>query len=453
MPLDGMEEVKRNGGLAPTLNLEKSLALNARARRVIPGASHTYAKGDDQFPEGMPVVIARGQGCHLWDVDGNEYIEFGMGLRSVVLGHAFAPVVEATRAALELGTNFSRPAAIEVECAELLQQLIGSAEMVKFCKNGSDALDGAIKLARAHTGRDSIAICGDHPFFSVSDWFIGTTGMPGGIPAWIREHTLKFRFNHLDSLAALFDSHPEEIACVIMEASRGEEPHPGYLQGVADLCHRRGATFILDEMITGFRWHRNGAQHLYGVRPDLSTFGKGLSNGFSVSALVGRRDLMERGGIETAQERVFLLSTTHGAEVHSLAAAIATLRFHAQNDVSGVLHRQGERLRKRIMDGVRTLGLEAYFDVLGRACNLVYATRGPDGLPSNDFRTLFLQETLARGLLIPSLVVSYSHTDEDIDRSADLIIEALEVYRSALRNGIHTALRGRPVKVLMRPRA
>ena len=453
MPVDGVEKMKPDTSLAPELDVSLSRALNARARRLIPGASHTYAKGDDQFPENLPIVIARGQGCRVWDADGNEFIEFGMGLRSVTLGHAFAPVVAAARAALELGTNYSRPAAIEVECAEALQQLIGSAEMVKFCKNGSDALDGAVKPARAHTGRDSIAICGDHPFFSISDWFIGTTAMPGGIPAWVRQHTFKFRYNDLDSLAALFDSHPGEIACVVMEASRMEEPRAGFLQGVADMCRDRGAIFVLDEMITGFRWHRGGAQQVYGIRPDLSTFGKALSNGFSVSALVGRRDLMELGGIDTDKERVFLLSTTHGAEVHSLAAALATMRFYTQNDVTDVLHARGERMKTRVMEAVRTLGLEAYFEVLGRACNLVYATRGPDGKPSNEFRTLFLQETLARGLLIPSLVVSYSHTQADIDKAADIIIEALEVYRRALREGIATFLRGAAVKASMRPRA
>jgi 4-aminobutyrate aminotransferase-like enzyme len=148
--VDGVEKMKPDARLAPQLDVSASRELNARARRLIPGASHTYAKGDDQFPVNLPIVIARGQGCRVWDVDGNEFIEFGMGLRSVTLGHAFAPVVEAARAALELGTNYSRPAAIEVECAEALQQLIGSAEMVKFCKNGSDALDGAVKLARPH---------------------------------------------------------------------------------------------------------------------------------------------------------------------------------------------------------------------------------------------------------------------------------------------------------------
>jgi glutamate-1-semialdehyde 2,1-aminomutase len=434
----------------PVRSVTASRALNERAHRVIPAGCHTYAKGDDQYPEELPLVIQRGSGSRVWDVDGNEFIELGMGLRSVTLGHAFEPVVAAVHAALALGTNYGRPAAIEVECAEMLRQLIPSAEMVKFCKNGSDANDAAVKLARAHTGRELIAICGDQPFFSVSDWFIGTTGMPGGIPQWIREHTLKFRYNDLGSLAQLFDQHPRAIACVVMEASNAEEPAPGYLQGVAQLCREQGAVFVLDEMITGFRWHKSGAQHVYGVTPDLSTFGKALANGFSVSALTGRRDLMERGGLQTAKERVFLLSTTHGAEVHSLAAALATMRFYDTHDVTDALHARGTRLAERITAAARALGLERHFEVRGRACSLLYVTRDAAGQPSQEFRTLFLQETLTRGLIAPSLVVSYSHSDADIDAAADIIGEALETYRVALEKGVHTVLRGRPVKPVMR---
>jgi glutamate-1-semialdehyde 2,1-aminomutase len=401
----------------------------------------------------MPLVLARGEGCRVWDVDGNEFIELGMGLRAVTLGHAFPPIVEAVRTALALGTNFSRPAAIEVECAEQLQQLVPSAEMVKFCKNGSDALDGAVKLARAHTGRDKIAICGDHPFFSVGDWFIGTTAMPGGVPRWVREQTIKFRYNDLESLKALFDRYSGEIACVIMEPSRLEEPLPGFLQGVHDVCRRHGAVFVLDEMITGFRWHRSGAQHVYGVRPDLSTFGKALANGFSVSALTGRRDLMERGGLRSDKERVFLLSTTHGAEVHSLAAALATMRFYVENDVTGVLHARGERLKRRIESAARSLGISAHFEILGRPCNLIYVTRDAEGRPSSEFRTLFLQETMTRGLIAPSLVNSFSHLDTDIDAAADIVSDALGVYRQALSDGVGCFLHGRSIKPTMRPLA
>ena len=182
--------------------------LQNRAHELIPGGCHTYAKGDDQFPEQAPPFIVRGSGCHAWGINGKEFIEYGMGLRAVTLGHAFAPVIEAAIRQLSTGINFSRPAPIEVDCAEKFLQLVPTAEMVKFCKDGSLAVDGAVRLARAYTGRDMIAICGDHPFFSTNDWFIGTTDMAAGIPESTRCQVVKFRYNDLKSLETLFEQYP-----------------------------------------------------------------------------------------------------------------------------------------------------------------------------------------------------------------------------------------------------
>src|SRR6185295_4239338 len=314
------------------------ISMRSRAHELIPGGCHTYAKGDDQFPEQAPPFIVRGRGCHVWDMEGKEFIEYGMGLRSVTLGHAFGPVIEAAMHQLSTGINFSRPAPIEVDCAEKFLQLVPTAEMVKFCKDGSLAVDGAVRLARAYTGRDMVAICGDHPFFSTNDWFIGSTDMAAGIPESTRRQIVKFRYNDLKSLEAVFDHNPGKIACVVMEAARIEEPLPNYLEEVKALTHSNGAVLVFDEMITGFRWHLHGAQHLYGVTPDLSTFGKALANGFSVSVLAGRRDIMKLGGSDHDRERVFLLSTTHGAETHELAAAIATMEFYEKNPVIETLY-------------------------------------------------------------------------------------------------------------------
>ena len=430
----------------------RSKQLQAAAHRLIPGGAHTYAKGDDQYPELAPGFIERGLGCHVWDVDGNEYIEYGMGLRSVTLGHAYAPVVEAAYQGMLRGSNFTRPAAIEIEAAETLLAMIPGTEMVKFAKNGSDVTTAALKLARAYTGRDLVAICGDHPFFSVDDWFIGTTAMPGGIPENIRRQTLKFRYNDLATLAALFAAYPEQISCVFMEAETTEPPAAGYLQSVSDLCHRHGAVFVLDEMITGFRWHNGGAQTLYGITPDLSTFGKGIGNGFAVSALVGKTPIMERGGLLHDQERVFLLSTTHGAETHSLAAAIATMRTYQEEDVIGQMHRQGERLARGIRQAAADLGISDYFEVAGRASNLIFVTRDADKNRSQPFRTLFMQEMIRRGVLGPSFVISYSHSDADVDFTIEAAAAALRVYCRALEDGVEQYLVGRPVKPVFRPK-
>lgn len=432
------------------VKFEKSRELQRKAHALIPGGAHVYAKGDDQYPIEAPGFIERGEGCHVWDPDGNEFIEYGMGLRSVSLGHGYRSVVEAAHRQMLLGANFVRPSSLEAECAELLASLIPSAEMVKFAKNGSDITTAAVKLARAYTGRDMVAVCGDQPFFSVDDWFIGSTVLSAGIPRAVQDLTVKFRYNDLDSLRRLFVEFPGRVACVVLEAETTTPPAPGFLEGLQDVVRANGAVFILDEMITGFRWHLGGAQSYYGLRPDLSTFGKAIANGFSVGALAGRRELMELGGLHHDKARVFLLSTTHGAELHALAAAMETMRVYRMEGVIERLYHQGERLRRGVERAIANCKLEGYFAVLGKEPNLVYATRNHDKQPSQAFRTLFLQETIKRGLLMPSLVVSFSHGDAEIDATIDGIAEALEIYRKALDEGVEKYLVGRPVKPVFR---
>ncbi len=427
-----------------------ALELSNRAKVIIPGGAHTYAKGDDQFPQGAPPFLVRGAGSHVWDIDGHEYIEYGMGLRAVTLGHAYAPVVDAVVRQLKHGSNFGRPCPIEVECAEQFLQAIPTAEMVKFCKDGSSALDGAVKLARASTGRDKIAICRDHPFFSTSDWFIGSTQMPGGVPQLVRDQTVKFGYNDLASVRDLFQLHKGQIACLILEAARTDEPAAGFLQELRELCTREGTVLVFDEMITGFRWHRSGAQHVYGVTPDLSSFGKALGNGIAVSALAGRRELMELGGSGNGRERVFLLSTTHGAETHGLAAAIATMKVYETEPVTDHLERMGNLLREGVQMHVERLGLQDYFDCSGRGCCLLFGTRDADKLPSQAFRTLFLQEMIDQGVIAPSFVTSYSHRETDIEKTVDAVGHSLDIYIRALADGIGKYLQGRPVKPALR---
>lgn len=425
--------------------------LRERAHLLVPGGCHTYAKGDDQYPLLAPGFITRGLGCRVWDVEGCEYIEYGMGNRAVTLGHCFPPVVRAVQRELQRGSNFTRPSPIEVACAEQFLSLVDGAEMVKFCSDGSDATSGAIRLSRAYTGRDLVAICADHPFFSVDDWFIGTTPMDAGIPEATRRLTVTFRYNDPAGAEALFDAHPGRIAALILEPARGEEPRDGFLETLQRLCRRHGTVLVLDEMITGFRWHNGGAQKLYGLEPDLSTFGKALANGFSVSALAGRRELMRLGGLDHVDRpRVFLLSTTHGGETHALAAAIATMQVYHREPVIAHLHRQGARLQRGIEEAVQRHGLGAFVQLQGRACCLSWVARGPDGEPSQAFRSLLLQETIRRGVLMPSLVVSYAHRDEDIDQTVEAVDGALGIYAQALDSGVERHLVGPPSQSVYR---
>jgi glutamate-1-semialdehyde 2,1-aminomutase len=417
------------------VDFSRTRELQRRLDLLVPGGGHTYAKGSDQYPDASPGIIARGHGCHVWDADGNEYIEYGMGLRAVALGHAYRPVLDAVRASLPLGTNFTRPAAIELECAELFTSIVPSAEMVKFTKDGSTATSAALRLARAATGRELVAICEDHPFFSYDDWFITTTTSNGGIPSVESDRVRRFRYNDLDTVEQLFDRFGHELAAVFLEPVRTEPPEPGFLEALRNRCDRSGTVLVFDEMITGFRYATAGGQSLYGVTPDLSTWGKALANGFSVSALCGRRDLMMLGGRARDEDNVFLLSTTHGAEVCSLAAAIATMDVYLSEPVIEHLYNQGDRLAEGMRELATAHGIEQFVTPAGFGCNLVFSTNDAAGAPSQAYRTLFLQETIARGVLMPSLVVSYSHSDEDIDRTLEAIDGAMGVYAKALDAG------------------
>ncbi|HVW41033.1 MAG TPA: glutamate-1-semialdehyde 2,1-aminomutase [Amycolatopsis sp.] len=431
--------------------LPRSDEANERLHRLVPGGAHTYAKGDDQYPERLAPVISHGRGAHVWDVDGNEYIEYGSGLRSVSLGHAHPRVVEAVRRELERGSNFVRPSYLEVEAAERFLATVPTAEMVKFAKNGSDVTTAAVRLARAFTGRPLVAICRDHPFFSTDDWFIGSTAMAAGIPDAITELTVSFPYGDLAATEELLVAHQGQVSCLMLEAAGHTEPPPGYLQGLRRLADKHGCLLVFDEMITGFRWSEAGAQGLYGVAPDLSTFGKALGNGFAISALAGRREIMEYGGLRHSGERVFLLSTTHGAETHSLAAAMAVMETYVAEGIAARLHEIGERLSAGVRAAAQGMGVGEHVLVRGRASNLVFATLDDNFVPSQEYRTLFLRQLITGGVIGPSFVVSSALTDEDVDRTVEVVAQACATYRKALDAQSPAAfMGGRPVKPVFR---
>src|SRR5262245_20424343 len=432
------------------MRFDRSIELRKRAHRLIPAGAHTYSKGDDQFPELAPGFICRGRGSHVWDVDGNEFIDWGMGLRSVVLGHAYEPVLQVVREQLALGVNFTRPSPLEVELAELIIDTIPCAEMVKFAKNGSDVTTAAVKLARAFTGRDLVVRCQDHPFFSVHDWFIGDTVCYSGVPEETRRLTKRFAFNDLASLEKVFAEFPGQIACVITEPAARDEPAAGFLEEVKRTCHRNGALFILDEIITGFRWHVGGAQTYYGVTPDLATFGKAIGNGFSCSVLAGRRDVVQLGGLEHDRPRVFLLSTTHGGETHGLAAAKRTIEEFRTQPVTDHLWRTGQGLMDGFNNAATKLGIADRVRMVGVPCSPVCSFE-IGGKPSPPLQTLFQQEMIASGVLIPWIAPSFSHAPADVERTVDAFERALEKVAQALIAGTTDGLLiGRPTRPVFR---
>lgn len=431
---------------------DRSIDAQARLHRLVPGGAHTNARGSDQLPERMPAVIARGEGARVVDVDGNWYVEYGLGAKAVTLGYGYEPVVRAVAQAAADGPGFSRPSLTELEAAEAFIAMVPGAEMVKFAKNGSDVTTAAVKLARAVTGRDLVAVCGTQPFFSVDDWFMATTPMRAGIPKAVSDLTVRFAYNDLDSVRQLLERHPGRIAALILEAATGTvEPSPGFLEGLRELADREGFVLVFDEMITGMRWAAGGAQSVYGVVPDLSTWGKALGNGFSVSALAGKREFMELGGLNTDASRVFLLSNTHGAETTGLAAFLAVERTYRERDVVAEMERQGERLRTGLTQVLEDGGVQNHIPIMGRASALVFGSKDANGAPSQPYRTLLLQELMRRGVLGQSLVISAAHSDEDVDLTIDAFAGAASVYARALEAGTTNGLlEGRPVAPAIR---
>ncbi|MGC8734937.1 MAG: glutamate-1-semialdehyde 2,1-aminomutase, partial [bacterium] len=403
-------------------------------------------------PSNAPQILKRGKGAYVYDIEDNKYLDYGMGLRSVILGYSFDVVDNfVIENAIRMGNNLTRPSLLELQAAELLVDLIPFAEMVKFAKNASNATTAAVKLARAFTGRDLIARCEDHPFFSFDDWFIGSTVIDKGIPNCIKNLTKKFKYGDIKDLERLFNEYPNQIACVIMEPATTSHPPEGYLQQVKELCHKNGALFILDETITGFRWNLKGAHYYYNVEPDLAVFGKAMSNGYSLAALVGKRDIMKLGSIEfEGQERVFLLSTTHGGEMTSLAAFIATVNFMQQQNVIDYIWDYGRNLIKLINEKAKQYGISDYFKVFGVECSPYYLTYDREGNVSLAFKTLFMQEMINKGVIIPWISLSYSHNQEELQRTELALDHAFYIYSLALEDGYQKYLKGNIVKPVFR---
>jgi glutamate-1-semialdehyde 2,1-aminomutase len=433
------------------LTQNKNIFFGDRANRLIPGGAHTYSKGDDQFPSNAPRIIERGLGCKIWDVDGNEFVDMAMSLGTTILGHAYEPVLVAVRKELDRGVNFCRPSIIEGELAEILCDVIPCAEMVKFGKNGSDAVTAAVKLARAYTGRKYVARCSSDAFNAIHDWFIGSTVMNRGIPEEIQSLTLKFDYNDLISCQQLFDKYPNQIACFILEPVSFTPPKRDFLQLLKDLCEKNGSLLVFDEVVSGFRFALGGVQEMVGIKPHLSAFGKAMANGFSLSALVGQREFMHLGGLEHDQERVFLLSTTYGGETHCLAAAIACITEIRNKNAIAHFWKTGQAMMDGVNNIAAEIGAEKYISTFGYGCKPGFALRNEVGEISALARTVFLQETIAKGLLMPYMVPSLAHNSDTIEFALDAIRHALLVIKTfAEGSGLANALNGHVVEPVFR---
>lgn len=433
---------KRNEGYAQSISDEGALETSrfdqteralTRALRVVPLGAQTFSRSHIQFPRGYsPLFLTHGDGGRVWDVDGNEFIDLVCGLMPVLLGYRDPDIDEAIRRQLDRGITFSLATELEAEVAEKLIDAVPCAEMVRFGKNGSDATTGCVRVARAATGRERIAVCGYHGWH---DWYVGSTTRNKGIPRAVRGLTHRFEYNNLPTLERLFDEHPDEIAAVIMEPMNMIDPAPGFLQGVADLTRRKGAVLIFDEIITGFRFARGGAQQYFGVTPDLAAFGKAMGNGMPIAAVVGRRDLMME------MEEIFF-SSTFGGEALSLAAANALLDKLAREPVVDAIWQKGEALNSGIRQRIAKYGLEEVVRIRGKAPWTVLDVADHPDARKEAIKTHLLSSLNTHGVLTVGVhSVCYAHTQVDIECVHVAYEHALQRLRADLdAGGLEAAL-------------
>jgi glutamate-1-semialdehyde 2,1-aminomutase len=418
-------------------NLERSQEFWARAQRVIPLGTQTLSKSPTQFVQGVtPIYLERGRGAHVWDVDGNEYVDYPMALGPVILGYTEPVVDDAVRAQLANGITFTLMHPLEVEVAERIVALCPGVEAVRFGKSGSDALSGAVRAARAYTGRDRVLVAGYHGWH---DWYIGTTTRNSGVPDAVAGLTKTFVYNDLDDLERQLSEGRGEIAAVVLEPSGAESPGPGYLQGVIDLGHRHGAVVVFDEIITGFRLAPGGARQRYGVQPDVSCYGKALGNGMPVSAVAGTWEIMREF------EQIFV-SGTHGGEALSLAAAAAVLDALADGVVLAGIRELGKRMLEGIEDLIERHDVGDLVRVGGEPERAVVGFAGPDYLITRSW----VQQCAAEHAILfnGSMFICARHSVEDIDRALAAFDEAFSVL--ATEADLAALLKGPPVQAVFR---
>jgi len=389
-----------------------------RAELTIPLGSQTFSKSKTQYPVGVsPLYATKAKGAEIWDLDGNRYVDLVSSLASVTFGYADREIESAVKKQLRNGVTLSLPGKIEAEVAELICELVPSAEMVRYGKNGTDATSAAVRLARAYTGRDHVAVCGYHGW---QDWYIGSTTRNRGVPKVVSDLTHSFSYNDIDSFKKLLDSYPNQLAAVIMEPMNSQWPVANFLEEIRELTRKLGIVLIFDETITGFRFAKGGAQELFNVTPDLSTFGKGMANGFPLSAVVGRKDIMME------MENIFF-SGTFGGELLSLAAAKVVLKKHLLGNVTEELSRIGRRLSNGVNNVIDELKLGEILNLSGHDTWKFLNWKATEEVKVNELRTLFLQEMFRNKILIiathnVSLSIGRKHT-----------VRITEAYREALQ--------------------
>lgn len=410
-----------------------------KALSTMPRGSQTMSKCPDQFVDGVhPKFIQRGEGVYIYDHDNNRYLDYAMGLGPIILGHCNKDVNNAVINQLKKGCCFSLPSILESKLAELIIEVIPCAEQVRFAKNGTDANLGAVRAARSFTNREHILCCGYHGW---GDWYASSTERDYGIPTCLKKTVHHFEYNNLENLE-------EEIkkwnpACVIMEACALTNPDNGFLEGVRELCTKNNIILIFDEIVTGFRWSLGGAQEKYGVIPDMCTIGKAMANGFPISAVCGRKDIMD-------EFNHIFFSMTFGGELCSIAASISTIEILKTKDYNYIWD-LGEKLHKGITDSIPEMNIftkgEDYNPISGmlrgeppRHHMSLYNIKTGDYLSKN----VFYQEMIRKGILWGNVIyVTFAHTEDHINYTIKCAKDSLDfIYDN--RKDLESVLDGKP---------
>lgn len=375
-----------------------------RAEEVIPLGSQTFSKSKTQLPYGIsPYFATHAKGAHFWDADGNKYIDFVNGLASITLGHSYDEINQVVSQQLEKGTIFSLASELEIEVAELISEMVPCAEMVRFGKNGSDATSGAIRCARAVTGKDHVLVCGYHGW---QDWYIGSTSRSKGVPEVVQNLTHTFKYNDINSLEELFLKYSDQVACVILEPMNIQFPESNFLEKVKSLTHNHNALLVFDETITGFRMSNGGAQEYFNVVPDLATFGKGIANGYPLSVVAGKKEYMK------AMEEIFF-SFTFGGETLSLAAAKKVLSILKREDIIDGFYKNGELIIAKVNQLIDEFGFQEHFSVSGSPVWSFFNISNVSNI--FDIKTYIQQQMFENGVyFLGTHNISYSHSNSDI---------------------------------------
>src|SRR6201996_3409358 len=420
--------------------ITQSDKLYQRALKVQKPVTQTLAKGPGQFTKGVaPKYLVKGKGSHVWDVDGNEYIDYNSAIGPISLGYAYPAVDNAIKQQLEDGITFSLMHPLEVELSELIQEVIPNAEAVKISKTGADVCSAAIRVARAFTGREKVFCCGYHGWH---DWYIGITSRNAGIPEAIQDMTYTFEYNDIESIKAALD---ETVAALILEPFIFEAPKPGFLQELAEICKKNGTLLIFDETWTGFRISLGGAQEYFDVKADLAVFSKACANGMPIALLTGRADVMELFNSE-----VFSY-TTFGGEALSLAACIATINELIDKKVPEYLDTKGALLKDGYNQLAIELGMDKYTRCVGYNCRSM-VTFLPEAGNGLEVKALMQQEMIKRGILWAGFHnMCFSHSDEDVQYTLSAYRDTLLLVKEAIESGnIKQYLKGGVLEAVFR---